>query len=71
MSVPFPPTHNREPYDTLLYCPTSCSYRSVCGTEAACRLQFPPPPNFSCADERLAARASNFQRAKEIALSRF
>ena len=35
-----PPTHNREPYDTLLYCPTSCSYRSVCGTDAACRLQF-------------------------------
>ena len=34
------PTHNREPYDTLLYCPTSCSYRSVCGTDAACRLQF-------------------------------
>ena len=35
-----PPTHNREPYDTLLYCPTSCPYRSVCGTDAACRLQF-------------------------------
>ena len=34
------PTHNREPYDTLLYCPTSCSYRSVCGSDAACRLQF-------------------------------
>ena len=33
------PTHNREPYDTLLYCPTSCSYRSVCGTDAACGLQ--------------------------------
>ena len=33
-------THNREPYDTLLYCPTSCPYRSVCGTDAACRLQF-------------------------------
>ena len=32
----FPPTHNREPYDTLLYCPTSCPYRSVCGTDAAC-----------------------------------
>ena len=31
-----PPTHNREPYDTLLYCPTSCPYRSVCGTDAAC-----------------------------------
>jgi hypothetical protein len=30
------PTHNREPYDTLLYCPTSCPYRSVCGTDAAC-----------------------------------
>ena len=39
MSVCPPPTHNREPYDTLLYCPTSCSYRSVCGTDAACRLQ--------------------------------
>ena len=37
----FPPTHKREPYDTLLYCPTSCPYRSVCGTDAACRL-FPP-----------------------------
>ena len=24
-----PPTHNREPYDTLLYCPTSCPHRSV------------------------------------------
>ena len=22
-----PPTHNREPYDTLLYCPTSCPFR--------------------------------------------
>ena len=32
----FPTTHNREPYDTLLYCPTSCPYRSVCGTDAAC-----------------------------------
>ena len=31
-----PPTHNREPYDTLLYGPTSCPYRSVCGTDAAC-----------------------------------
>ena len=33
-----PPTHNREPYDTLLYCTgsTSCPYRSVCGTDAAC-----------------------------------
>jgi hypothetical protein len=30
------PTHNREPYDTLLYCPTACPYRSVCGTDAAC-----------------------------------
>jgi hypothetical protein len=29
-----PPTHNREPYDTLLYCPTACPYRSVCGTGA-------------------------------------
>ena len=31
-SVLLPPTHNREPYDTLLYCPTSnimCPYRSV------------------------------------------
>jgi hypothetical protein len=26
-SVFFHPTHNREPYDTLLYCPTSCPYR--------------------------------------------
>jgi hypothetical protein len=25
-SVFTPPTHNREPYDTLLYCPTSCPY---------------------------------------------
>ena len=24
----YPPTHNREPYDTLLYCSTSCPYRS-------------------------------------------
>ena len=40
LNPPPPPTHNREPYDTLLYCPTSCSYRSVCGTDAACRLQF-------------------------------
>ena len=31
-----PPTHNREPYDTLLYCLTSCPYRFVCGTDAAC-----------------------------------
>ena len=30
----------KKNYDTLLYCPTSCSYRSVCGTDAACRLQF-------------------------------
>ena len=30
------PTHNQEPYDTLLYCPTSCPHRSVCGTDAAC-----------------------------------
>ena len=40
-----PPTHNREPYDTLLYCPTSCPYRSVCGTDAACRLQYNIPPH--------------------------
>ena len=40
-----PPPHSQPralPYDTLLYCPTSCSYRSVCGTDA-CRLQFTPP----------------------------
>jgi hypothetical protein len=35
-AVYHPPTHNQEPYDTLLYCPTSCPYRSVCGTDAAC-----------------------------------
>jgi hypothetical protein len=27
--LPSPPTHNQEPYDALLYCPTSCPYRSV------------------------------------------
>jgi hypothetical protein len=27
MAAELPPTHNREPYDTLLYCPTSCPYR--------------------------------------------
>ena len=30
-----PPPHNRGPYDTLLHCPTSCPYSSVCGTDAA------------------------------------
>jgi len=28
--------HPRALYDTLLYCPTSCPYRPVCGTDAAC-----------------------------------
>jgi hypothetical protein len=32
----YPPHSQPEPYDTLLYCPTSCPYRSLCGTDAAC-----------------------------------
>jgi hypothetical protein len=50
-----PPTHNREPYDTLLYCPTSCdqviredpAVRSSCvrgrGTETSAEVLVGPP----------------------------
>ena len=35
-----PPLTTESPTTHVLCCPTSCSYRSVCGTDAACRLQF-------------------------------
>ena len=34
------PLTTESPTTHVLCCPTSCSYRSVCGTDAACRLQF-------------------------------
>ena len=36
-----PPLTTESPTTHVLCCPTSCSYRSVCGTDAACRLFHP------------------------------